>query len=440
MTKCNIADGLFQGVKGRKFNIDFNGGNISSDGGVLPLAELDKRLHLTSGAATALKPFDSRQEGKVKHQYLSMLCQRVYGIAVGNEDLNDHNHLRNDELLQSTLGTDEALAGASTLSRFENSVGREQCVAVSKVLVEIFINSFKSAPKELILDFDATNDPVHGMQEGRFFHGYYDHYCFLPLYVFCGQQLLISYLRPANIDGAKHSWAILLLLVKRLREVWPEVEIIFRADSGFCRWKMLRWCEKNNVKYIVGISRNKCLERLTSRLARKAEKQYNRRGRKAKFYCDIYYAAKPWDKRRRIIAKSEHNSQGPNRRYVITNINASGKYLYEKIYCARGDMENRIKEQQLDLFADRTSCHDWWANQFRLLLSSLAYILIERFRALLLKNTQFAKSQCGSIRLKLLKIGAVIRRNTRKIYVSLSSAYPYKNEFAIICENIAVLN
>jgi hypothetical protein len=440
MTKCNIPNGLFQSVKGRKFDVNFNGGNISSDGGILPLAEIDKRLCITAQVSAALKPFDQRQSGKIKHDYLSMLRQRVYSIADGNEDLNDHNELRKDELLQAVLGTSDNLAGASTLSRFENSAHREICVEFSKALVEQFISSLENAPKELVLDFDATDDPVHGMQEGRFFHGYYDHYCFLPLYVFCDQQLLVSYLRPANIDGAKHSWAILSLLVKRLREEWPEVEIIFRADGGFCRWKMLRWCEKNEVKYIVGISRNKRLEKLSSHLARKAEKQYNRTGKKAKLYCDLYYAAKLWDKRRRIIAKSEHNSQGPNRRYVITNINAPGKYLYEEIYCARGDMENRIKEQQLDLFADRTSCHDWWANQFRLLLSSLAYTLIERFRALALKNTQFAKAQCGTIRLKLLKIGAVVRSNTRKIYVSLSSAYPYKNEFATVCENIAALN
>lgn len=439
MTKCSIDNGLFQSVKGRKFEVNFNGGNISSDGGILPLAEIDKRLGITAQAAGALKPFDQRQPGKIQHDYLSMLRQRVYGIADDNEDLNDHNSLRDDELLQAVCGKDKTLAGAATLSRFENSNGREACVAVSKVLVEIFINSFEKPPKELILDFDATDDPVHGMQEGRFFHGYYDHYCFLPLYVFCGQQLLVSYLRPANIDGAKHSWAILSLLVKRFREEWPEVNIIFRADGGFCRWKMLRWCEKNEVKYIVGISRNKRLENLTSHLARKAEKQYNRTGKKTKLYCELYYAAKPWDKRRRIIAKSEHNSQGPNRRYVITNIEAPGKYLYENIYCARGDMENRIKEQQLDLFADRTSCHNWWANQFRLLLSSLAYTILERFRALALKNTQFAKAQCGTIRLKLLKIGAVVRSNTRKIYVSLSNAYPYKSEFTIICENIAAL-
>jgi hypothetical protein len=271
-----------------------------------------------------------------KHRYQSMLRQRILAIASGNEDLNDHNDLRNDQLWQAILGTDEALAGASTLSRFENSQKREPCVVIAKIIVEKFIASFKSAPKELILDFDATDDLVHGMQEGRFFHGYYNKYCFLPLYVFCGQQVLVAYLRPSNIDGAKHSWAILSLLVKRFRKQWPKVNIIFRADGGFSRWKMLRWCEKNEVEYIVGTSRNKRLENLSSNLARKAEKQYNRTDKKAKLYCDLYYRAKSWDKRRRIIAKSEHNSRGPNRRYIITNINAPGKYLYEKnLLCTR---------------------------------------------------------------------------------------------------------
>lgn len=440
MTKCNPLNTIFQKVKGRKLNVDFSGGNISSDGGILPLAELDRRLNLTADAAKILLPFDNRQKGKIKHPILSILRQRVYGIAVGNEDLNDHNDLRDDELLQTVCGKDLPLAGASTLSRFENSVSRKHCLAISKLFIEFFIRSFKTPPLELILDFDATDDPVHGMQQSRFFHGYYDHYCFLPLYVFCGQLLLVSYLRPSNIDGAKHAWAILALLTGRLRQEWPEVKIIFRGDSGFCRRKMLSWCEKNQVDYIVGIARNKNLEKFTSHFARKAEKQYNRTGIKSKLYCDIYYAARSWDKRRRVIAKSEHNPQGPNRRYVITSLCGKAKNLYENIYCARGDMENRIKEQQLDLFADRTSCNGWWANQFRLLLSSLAYLLLERFRALGLKNTRFSKLQCGTIRLKLLKIGAVIRRNTRKLYVCLSSSYPYKKEFEIICQNIAALN
>jgi hypothetical protein len=383
--------------------------------------------------------FDHRQPGKIEHSIHSMLTQRVYGIAAGYEDLNDHNELRDDELIQSLSGKDEKLAGASTLSRFENSANREICLSFASVFVENFISSFNKPPKELVLDFDATDDPVHGDQEGRFFHGYYDHYCFLPLYVFCGHQLLVPCLRPSNIDAAKHSWAILALLVKRFRLKWPKVKIIFRADSGFCRWKMLSWCEKNNVKYIVGIARNKRLEAMSSRLARKAEKGFNRTGKKAKFFCDIYYAASTWDRKRRIICKAEHNSKGKNQRYVITNIRGDGKELYEFLYCARGDMENRIKEQQLDLFADRTSCQNWWPNQFRLLLSSLAYVLLERFRNFALRETELAKAQCGTIRCKLLKIGAIVRRNTRNIYISLSETFPYKNIFTNAIERICAI-
>lgn len=439
MTNCSVLSGMFQGSKGRKFDVGFSGGHISSDGGLLLLSELDKKLGITAGISKVLKSFDPRQAGKIAHSTLSMLRQRVYGIAAGNEDLNDHNHLNRDKLYQSMVGTDETLAGASTLSRLENRSTRELCVDIAKHLVEIFIASFDKPPEELILDFDATDDAVHGMQEGRFFHGYYDHYCFLPLYVFCGHQLLVSYLRPANIDGAKHTWAILALLVKRFRQEWPDVRIVFRGDSGFCRHRMLTWCEKNSVDYIVGISKNKRLEKMTSNIAKKSMRRFNRTERKTKLFCNIYYAAGTWSKKRRVICKSEYNSLGPNLRYVVTNIKGPARKLYSELYCERGDMENRIKEQQLDLFADRTSCHKWWANQFRLLLSSVAYILIERLRSLALKNTQFAKAQCGTIRLKLFKIGAVIRRNTRKVYVRLSSAFPYQNEFIKIVNNICAL-
>ena len=429
MTKYNSLFELVQRVKGRKITLDFNGGNISSDGGLLLISQLDRNIKLTSAVSKSLLPFDNRQKGKVKHKISGMIRQRVYGIISGNEDLNDHDQLRNDELFQSVTGEDQALATSSTLSRFENSAIRQSCVEISKVIVESFIKSYTAAPKELILDFDATDDEIHGNQEGKFFHGYYDHYCFLPLYVFCGQKLLCSYLRPANIDGAKHSWAILSLLVKRFRQEWPDVKIIFRGDSGFCRWKMLRWCEKHKVDYIVGIPSNKKLAKMTSRIAVKSKKKFNRIGKKSKLYTTVYYAAKTWDKKRKVIVKAEHTNMGKNLRYVVTNLSGKSKNLYEKVYCARGDMENRIKEQKLDLFADRTSCHEWWANQFRLLLASLAYILIEQLRSIVLKGTELAKAQVGTIRSKLIKIGAIVRRNSRRIYINLSSSYPYRNIF-----------
>ena len=436
MTKCKSLFELNQRVKGRKVTLDFAGGNISSDGGLLLVSELDRKINLTSEVSKSLLPFDKRQKSKVKHKVIEMIRQRVYGIISGNEDLNDHDHLKDDELFQSIACKDKALATSSTLSRFENSAVRQSCVVISKVIVESFIKTFSSAPKELILDFDATDDEVHGNQEGRFFHGYYDHYCFLPLYVFCGQKLLCSYLRPANIDGARHSWAILSLLVKRFRQEWPNVKIIFRGDSGFCRWKMLNWCEKNNVDYIVGVPSNKKLVKMTSRIAVKSRKKFKRLGKKSKLYTNIYYAAKTWNKRRKVIVKAEYTEMGSNLRYVVTSLKDKPKYLYEKIYCARGDMENRIKEQQLGLFADRTSCHGWWPNQFRLLLASLAYILIEQLRNFVLKGTEFAKAQVETIRLKLIKIGGVIRRNSRKVYIGLSSSYPYRSIFCLAMKKL----
>ena len=298
-----------------------------------------------------------------------------------------------------------------------------------EVYFEKFVNSFTRAPKELILDFDCTDDRVHGLQEGRHFHGFYYDFCFLPLYVFCGEQLLVSYLRESNIDSAKHAWAILGLLVKALRKRWPEVKIILRADSGFCRWKMLRWCERAGVHYIVGLAKNERLNTLSAKLQKRAERKHRRSGLKVRLFSQFKYKAKTWDKKRRVIAKAEHSDRGANPRYVLTNLEGRSQSLYDDIYCARGEMENRIKEQQLGLFSDRTSCHVWWANQFRLLLSSAAFVLLEALRRIGLKGTQLARAQVGTIRLRLLKIGAIITRNTRRIRLWLSSSFPLKELF-----------
>ena len=298
-------------------------------------------------------------------------------------------------------------------------------------MVENFIASFEAPPEELVLDFDATDDAVHGCQEGRFFHGYYDHYCFLPLYVFCGERLLVSYLRPSKIDGAKHAWAILALLVKRLRAAWPGVRIIFRGDGGFCRHKMLGWCDSHGVGYIVGLAKNARLNDLAAPWMAVAEKGFAASGVKQRLFGEFAYAAKSWSRERRVIARIEHGPKGANPRYIVTNLDGDGRRLYEKLYCARGDMENRIKEQQLDLFADRTSCHKWWPNQFRLLLSSLAYTLLETIRRIGLKGTEMARAQAGTIRLKLLKIGAVILRNSRRLRFHLSGACPDKALFML---------
>jgi hypothetical protein len=367
-----------------------------------------------------------------------MFRQRIYGLALGYEDLVDHDLMRHDLCLQSAVERDRSLASSSTLSRFENRADRSTAVALNKLMVELFVESFESAPEQLVLDFDATDVPVHGNQVGRFFHGFYRNYCFLPLYVTCGERLLVSYLRPSSKDGARHAWAVLALLVRRFREAWPKVRIIFRADSGFCRHRMLDWCDHQHVAYIVGLARNKRLERMCSRTREKARRCFGRTQRKVRRFIDIGYAADSWRNRRRVIVKAEYNCLGSNTRFVVTNLPGDAQVLYDELYCGRGDMENRIKEQQLDLFAGRTSCHEWWPNQFRILLSSLAYVLLEGIRRLALEGTELARAQCSSIRLKLLKIGAVVTRNTRRVRLMLSSAYPWQKLFQFIAHRLAI--
>ena len=435
MTKCTTRPIHFTSCKSRLVQADFTGGDITSDGGAVLLREMDRRLKLTSSIARHLS--DNRRKKQVRHGYLSLLRQRVYAISLGYEDLNDHDTLRTDPLIQTALGKDQALASPSTLCRFENHMGRQQALAIHKVLIDKFIASYSKPPQELILDFDATDDAVHGRQQGRFFHGYYDHYCFLPLYVFCGDQLLVSYLRSSKMDGAKHAWAILSLLVKRLRQDWPDVRIIFRGDSGFCRWRMMSWCDRHDVGYIIGQAKNSRLNGLSADLHEQAKADFKESGEKQRQFCSISYAASTWDKKRRVIVKAEHSRRGGNPRYVVTNLAGDEQVLYDKLYCARGDMENRIKEQQLGLFADRTSCHKWWPNQFRLLLSSIAYVLLESIRRRYLSGTDLARSQVDTIRLKLLKIGAVIIRNTRRIRILLSESYPYHKLFTHIAVQLA---
>jgi hypothetical protein len=298
-----------------------------------------------------------------------------------------------------------------------------------QVLIDNFIASFASAPTELILDFDATDDRVHGQQEGRFFHGFYGDYCFLPLYVFCGSQLLVAYLRPSKIDPALHAWAILKLLVRALRAAWPQVKITVRADSGFCRWKMLRWCDRARVDYIIGLARNARLEALAAPLMEEAQQAFASSKEKQRRFRWLEYGAQSWERTRRVIAKAEYTEKGKNPRFVVTSLEGEAQQLYDEVYCARGEMENRIKEQQLGLFSDRTSCHAWWPNQFRVLLSAAAYVLVEAIRRLGLSGTELARAQVGTIRLKLFKLGTVIMRNTRRIRLLFSSAYPQRELF-----------
>ncbi len=429
MSNCTQAAFDFPPVKRRRVQAQFSGGEVTSDGGVMLLREADRLTGLMEAIDRVIP--DPRDPDLITHSQLSLLRQRVYALALGYEDLNDHERLRTDPAIQTAVDRDTDLGSQATLCRLEQRGDRALAVAIHRVLVEHFIASFDTPPEELVLDFDATDDPVHGRQEGRFFHGYYDAYCFLPLYVFCGDQLLVAYLRRSNIDAAQHAWAILSLLVKRLRQAWPKERITFRGDSGFCRWRMLRWCERHGVDYITGLARNERLQAKIGNHATMAEISYRESREKIRWFTEFHYAADTWDRDRRVIAKIEHSAKGPNPRFVLTNLTGDPETLYTEVYCARGDMENRIKEQQLGLFADRTSCHAWWPNQFRLLLSSLAYVLMETVRRVALKGTELARAQVTTIRLKLLKIGAVIVLNTRRVRFLLSSAYPHQELFRL---------
>lgn len=410
------------GIDRRKLTVEFSGGDITSDGGCLLLRQVDQNLDLMKQVASVIQ--DIRKQAYVSHSLESLLRQRVFSIALGYEDVNDHTTLRNDPALQVAVGELGTLASSSTLGRLERKANREMALLIHEKMIEAFIASFSEPPEELILDFDATDTEIHGNQVGRFFHGYYGHYCFLPLYVFCNDQVLVSYLREANRDASRHAGAILKLLTARLRQAWPQVRIIFRGDSGFCRRRILSWCERNQVGYIVGLAQNKRLNTLNGTSMRLAESLYRQTQQKQRWFQEFQYAAKTWHAERRVIAKAEHTEKGANPRYVLTNLKGKPDWIYDTLYCARGEMENRIKEEQLQLFANRTSCHHWWPNQFRLLLSSLAYILVETIRRTALQGTEMAKAQCQTIRLKLFKIGAVILSNTRRIRFLLSSAYP----------------
>ena len=337
VTECTKTALEFPGFSRRKINLSFDGGDITSNGGVQLLRAADERTGLIKAAARAMG--DPRRKRSCVHSLESLIRQRVYAIALGHEDLNDHDALRSDLALQTALCRDEVLASLSTLCRLENRANREAGVALQEVLVERFIASFSKAPTRLVLDVDATDDRVHGAQEGRFFHGYYDHYCFLPLYVFCGDQLLVSYLRPSRIDGAKHSWAILALLIKRLRKAWPETGILVRADSGFCRWRMLRWFDRHGVDYVIGIAKNERLADQSIMLRTLAQWRYWMTGGKQRLFGEMQYGARSWDTARRVIVKAEHGARGGNPRFVVTNLTGDARRIYDKIYCVRSQME-----------------------------------------------------------------------------------------------------
>lgn len=416
----------FSPLKRRQVEVNFEGGEITSDGGVLLLREADRCLGLTRSINRAIE--DTRRPERCHHKQINLLQQRIFGLALGYEDLNDHHSLRHDGAIQTAVGVLGPLASPSTLHRLEQRHDKQAAVALHEVLLQQFIASFTHAPRELILDFDATHNIVHGEQAGRFFNGFYDEYCFLPLYVFCGQHLLVSYLRSASRGAAYHAPAVLKLLVTALRKVWPKVRIIIRADGGFCVPRLLNWCDVAGIDYVIGMASNSRLTdnagvwRLQSRVGYKAS------GKPQRHYGEFLYKTKTWHQARRMIVKAEHNHLGENTRYVVTSLSETPERVYDVIYCARGNMENCIKEQK-SLFSERTSCHRWWPNQLRLLLSGFAYVLMLGLRRLALQNTVLEKCQMDTLRLKLLKIGGVVIRNTRRIRVLLSSNFAYQDVF-----------
>ena len=401
---------------------------MTSDGGVMLLSAVDRKLGLIEAASRCIA--DPRNPLLITHGVRDMLRQRVYGLALGWEDLNDHAALRQDVAVQTAVGVDREVASAPTLCRLEKWADRATAVRLHRLLIEQFVASFKTAPEELVLDFDATDNPLHGQQEQRFFHGYYDSYCYLPLYVFCGQQLLCAYLRPSRIDAAQHTAAILKLLVTRLRQAWPGVRIIFRGDSGFCRQRVINWCERAGVNYIIGLARNPRLEAMVEFAQWALKDDYERTGHKQRLIDEFRYAAQSWPHERRVITRLEWGEQGHNPRFVVTNLDGDAAALYDDLYCQRGEAENRIKEAQVGLFATRTSCHIFAANQLRMLLAALGYVLVERLRALALQGTELATAQVDTLRIRLLKVAAVVTRNTRRIRLYLASSWPSAAIFA----------
>jgi len=435
MPNCTDSRIEFGRIGRQVIEADFSGGDLGSDGGLLLLRQVDRRIGLTRQAAAALR--DLRDRKRIHHELRDLLAQRIYGLCQGYEDLNDHDRLRRDTLMQTAVGVMQPLASPPTLCRLETSANRAQAVALHRVLVEQFIASFEEAPTELVLDLDASDVPLHGEQELREFHGYYDHHCYLPLYVFCGQAMLACLLRPSKIDAAKHAAALVKLLVGRLRQAWPGVRLIVRADSGFCRQRLIRWCERNGVGYLIGLARNGRLHQAVAEDEARLEAAFEKTGGKQRWIGELVYAAQSWNRARRVITRLEYGAQGTNPRFVVTNLEGEATFLYDTCYCARGEAENRIKEAQLDLFGTRASCHKFAANQFRLLLAALAYTLMQRLRALALAGTDLARASASTIRVRLLKIGAAVLANTRRVRVMLASFHPLRETFLRAAQALA---
>jgi len=463
MTECNPEQLEFHALGRRAVVGNFDGGMISSDGGGLLLAEVEARTRILERLAEQFT--DYRNPELIEHSVRDLVGQRVHALALGYEDLNDHDRLRFDPLLGVVVGKNDptgqdrlcardkgkALASSSTLNRLELTPA-DACAqarykkivadaaGMDRLLVDCFLEAYPNPPAQIWIDLDATDDPIHGQQEGRFFHGYYGAYCYLPLYIFSGEHLLCARLRRSNIDASAGSVEELQRIVGQIRAQWPETKIVIRGDSGFCREAIMAWCEANGVDYVLGFAKNERLLALSLSARVQAQIEYLQSGEASRVFTEFDYQTRDsWSRARRVVVKAEHLAKGENPRFVVTSLSAERadpRTLYEDLYCARGDMENRIKEQQLDLFADRTSTQTMRANQIRLYFSSFAYVLLCALRRLGLKGTELARSQCGSIRLKLLKIGAQVRISVRRVWLSFSESYPYPGLFRKVLRNL----
>lgn len=465
-TECNATYLDFPMLGSREVLADFDGGDISSDGGALLLRETERLTGIIRQFAACFT--DHRNPDLTEHTVEELIAQRVYALALGYEDLNDHDDLRRDPLLATVVGKGDPtgktrqrkrdrgkpLAGKSTLNRLElTPVGADKGSRYKKVVcrthdverlfASLFLQAHSRPPERIVLDLDATDDPIHGHQLGRFFHGYYKNFCYLPLYIFCGDHLLCARLRPADIDAAAGSVKHLERIVAQVRQAWPEVKVTIRADSGFCREPIMAWCETNGVDYVLGLAQNTRLKAMITAEQEQARQEFERTQEPARVFTDLRYRTlDSWSRERRVVAKAEHLAKGANPRFVVTSLTPEGraaKPLYEEDYCGRGEMENRIKEQQLHLFADRTSAATMRGNQVRLFFSSIAYVLLSALRRLGLAGTELARAQCQTIRLKLLKVGALVRVTVRKVWVKLSSGCPYADVFRRAHANLSRL-
>jgi len=463
MTECIQSSFSFARHFSRQVVARFDGGQITSDAGALLLHPLEQRSGILRQFAACFR--DHRDPERIEHSVSELVRQRVYGLALGYEDLNDHDRLRQDPLLALLAGKADlegqqrrrkqdrgkAGAGKSTLNRLEltkaNATARTRykkivldTAAVDRLLVDLYIQAQPRQPERIVLDLDATDDPLHGEQEGRFFHGYYGGYCYLPLYIFCGQHLLCARLRPSNIDASAGALDEIQRIVGRLRQSWPEAEIVLRADSGFCRDEIMDWCEGNGVDYAFGLAKNERLRKKMGGAMKQARQQWKKTGKPARVFTEFRYRThKSWSRARRVVAKAEYLDKGENPRFVVTSFSTEqmkARPLYEQFYCARGEMENRIKEQQLALFADRTSTSQMRSNQIRLYFSSIAYCVLEALRRLGLAGTEMARAQGQTMRLRLLKIGARVRLTARKIWVSLATGHPAAGLFGQVHGNL----